>query len=49
MSRIAVLIVAAGKGERAGRATPKQYELLAGRPMLAPDGGGLRRTGRSRW
>ena len=34
MSRIAVLIVAAGKGERAGRATPKQYEQLAGRPML---------------
>src|SRR5580658_3421774 len=34
MSRTAVLIVAAGKGERTGRALPKQYESLAGRPML---------------
>ena len=34
MPRIAVLIVAAGKGERAGRAGPKQYEPLAGQPML---------------
>jgi 2-C-methyl-D-erythritol 4-phosphate cytidylyltransferase / 2-C-methyl-D-erythritol 2,4-cyclodiphosphate synthase len=34
MSRIAVLIVAAGKGERTGRAGPKQYESLAGQPML---------------
>ena len=34
MSRIAILIVAAGKGERTGRAGPKQYEPLAGRPML---------------
>jgi len=34
MSRIAILIVAAGKGERTGRAGPKQYEFLAGRPML---------------
>ncbi len=34
MPRIAVLIVAAGKGERAGRAGPKQYEPLAGRAML---------------
>ena len=34
MSRTAILIVAAGKGERAGRAGPKQYEPLAGRPML---------------
>ena len=34
MSRIAVLIVAAGKGERSGRARPKQYEALAGKPML---------------
>ena len=34
MSRIAVLIVAAGKGERTGRAGPKQYELLGGLPML---------------
>jgi 2-C-methyl-D-erythritol 4-phosphate cytidylyltransferase/2-C-methyl-D-erythritol 2,4-cyclodiphosphate synthase len=34
MSRIAVLIVAAGKGTRAGTGLPKQYERLAGRPML---------------
>jgi 2-C-methyl-D-erythritol 4-phosphate cytidylyltransferase/2-C-methyl-D-erythritol 2,4-cyclodiphosphate synthase len=34
MSRIAVLIVAAGKGERAGTALPKQYERLAGKVML---------------
>jgi len=34
MPRIAVLIVAAGKGERAGTGLPKQYEPLAGRPML---------------
>ncbi len=35
MSRTAILIVAAGKGERAGRAKPKQYEALDGIPMLA--------------
>lgn len=34
MPRLAVLIVAAGKGERAGTSLPKQYERLAGRPML---------------
>jgi 2-C-methyl-D-erythritol 4-phosphate cytidylyltransferase/2-C-methyl-D-erythritol 2,4-cyclodiphosphate synthase len=34
MSRIAVLIVAAGKGERAGLGLPKQYERLSGQPML---------------
>lgn len=34
MSRIAVLIVAAGRGERTGRAGPKQYEPLGNRPML---------------
>jgi 2-C-methyl-D-erythritol 4-phosphate cytidylyltransferase/2-C-methyl-D-erythritol 2,4-cyclodiphosphate synthase len=34
MSRIAVLIVAAGKGERAGTSLPKQYEKLGGRPLL---------------
>jgi 2-C-methyl-D-erythritol 4-phosphate cytidylyltransferase/2-C-methyl-D-erythritol 2,4-cyclodiphosphate synthase len=34
MSRVAVLIVAAGKGERAGRGGPKQYEPLLGKPML---------------
>jgi 2-C-methyl-D-erythritol 4-phosphate cytidylyltransferase/2-C-methyl-D-erythritol 2,4-cyclodiphosphate synthase len=34
MPRIAVLIVAAGKGARAGTDLPKQYERLAGKPML---------------
>jgi 2-C-methyl-D-erythritol 4-phosphate cytidylyltransferase/2-C-methyl-D-erythritol 2,4-cyclodiphosphate synthase len=34
MPRIAILIVAAGKGERAGGAVPKQYAPLLGRPML---------------
>jgi 2-C-methyl-D-erythritol 4-phosphate cytidylyltransferase/2-C-methyl-D-erythritol 2,4-cyclodiphosphate synthase len=34
MPRIAVLIVAAGKGERAGLGLPKQYEQLGGQPML---------------
>ncbi|HEY4076081.1 MAG TPA: bifunctional 2-C-methyl-D-erythritol 4-phosphate cytidylyltransferase/2-C-methyl-D-erythritol 2,4-cyclodiphosphate synthase [Rhizomicrobium sp.] len=34
MPRLAVLIVAAGKGERAGLGIPKQYEKLAGKPML---------------
>lgn len=34
MSRIAILIVAAGKGERTGRAGPKQYEPLLGLSML---------------
>jgi 2-C-methyl-D-erythritol 4-phosphate cytidylyltransferase/2-C-methyl-D-erythritol 2,4-cyclodiphosphate synthase len=34
MANTAVLIVAAGKGERAGRAGPKQYESLAGLPLL---------------
>ena len=34
MSHVAVLIVAAGKGARFGRARPKQYELLRGKPLL---------------
>jgi 2-C-methyl-D-erythritol 4-phosphate cytidylyltransferase/2-C-methyl-D-erythritol 2,4-cyclodiphosphate synthase len=34
MPRIAALIVAAGKGERAGGGTPKQYRAIGGRPML---------------
>jgi 2-C-methyl-D-erythritol 4-phosphate cytidylyltransferase/2-C-methyl-D-erythritol 2,4-cyclodiphosphate synthase len=34
LARIAVLIVAAGKGARAGTELPKQYERLAGKPML---------------
>ena len=35
MLKIAVLIVAAGKGERTGREKPKQYEWLAGKSLLA--------------
>jgi 2-C-methyl-D-erythritol 4-phosphate cytidylyltransferase/2-C-methyl-D-erythritol 2,4-cyclodiphosphate synthase len=34
MPKTAILIVAAGKGERAGTGLPKQYESLAGQPML---------------
>jgi 2-C-methyl-D-erythritol 4-phosphate cytidylyltransferase / 2-C-methyl-D-erythritol 2,4-cyclodiphosphate synthase len=34
MSRIAALIVAAGRGERAGGDLPKQFRVLAGIPML---------------
>ncbi len=34
MPRLAVLIVAAGKGERSGLGLPKQYEKLAGKAML---------------
>ncbi len=34
LAKIAVLIVAAGKGVRAGTELPKQYERLAGKPML---------------
>src|SRR5579863_4799929 len=34
MARTAVLIVAAGKGLRAATGLPKQYEPLAGKPML---------------
>src|SRR3954470_19001980 len=32
--RIAVLIVAAGRGERFGAGLPKQYAFLGGRPVL---------------
>ncbi|HEX3755756.1 MAG TPA: bifunctional 2-C-methyl-D-erythritol 4-phosphate cytidylyltransferase/2-C-methyl-D-erythritol 2,4-cyclodiphosphate synthase [Rhizomicrobium sp.] len=34
MPRIITLIVAAGRGERSGLGRPKQYEILAGKPML---------------
>lgn len=34
MSGVAVLVVAAGSGERAGGAIPKQYRSLLGKPML---------------
>ena len=33
--KIAAIIVAAGKGERAGTSLPKQYVALAGKPVLA--------------
>lgn len=35
MNDTAVVIVAAGKGERAGGGLPKQYRPVAGRPLLA--------------
>lgn len=35
MPRVAALIVAAGRGERAAGAIPKQYRPLAGKPALA--------------
>ncbi|MBN34127.1 MAG: bifunctional 2-C-methyl-D-erythritol 4-phosphate cytidylyltransferase/2-C-methyl-D-erythritol 2,4-cyclodiphosphate synthase [Rhodospirillaceae bacterium] len=35
MSKIAVVVVAAGKGERAGGDLPKQYRPVAGRSLLA--------------
>src|SRR5436190_6041421 len=34
MSGVAVLVVAAGKGERAGGTVPKQYAALLGKPIL---------------
>ncbi len=34
-SAVAVIIVAAGKGVRAGSEVPKQYRLLGGKPVLA--------------
>jgi 2-C-methyl-D-erythritol 4-phosphate cytidylyltransferase/2-C-methyl-D-erythritol 2,4-cyclodiphosphate synthase len=32
---LAILVVAAGRGSRAGEGLPKQYRLLAGRPLLS--------------
>ena len=34
-SELAILVVAAGRGSRAGAGLPKQYRSLAGRPILA--------------
>lgn len=34
MTRVAALIVAAGRGARAGAGEPKQYRMLGGEPML---------------
>ena len=33
-SELAIIVVAAGRGSRAGGGTPKQYRSLAGRPLL---------------
>jgi 2-C-methyl-D-erythritol 4-phosphate cytidylyltransferase/2-C-methyl-D-erythritol 2,4-cyclodiphosphate synthase len=41
MSRIAALIVAAGKGERAGGAVPKQFQSLLGQSVLRRSVGAL--------
>src|SRR6185295_18090570 len=34
MTETVALIVAAGRGERAGGSVPKQYRLLSGKPVL---------------
>jgi 2-C-methyl-D-erythritol 4-phosphate cytidylyltransferase/2-C-methyl-D-erythritol 2,4-cyclodiphosphate synthase len=36
MSKVAALVVAAGRGLRVGGARPKQYRLLAGEPVIRP-------------
>lgn len=35
MNRVVALIVAAGKGERAGGGVPKQFRMIAGKPLVA--------------
>ena len=35
MQRTHVLVVAAGRGSRAGQGLPKQYRTIGGRPVLA--------------
>jgi len=35
VNRVVALIVAAGKGERAGGGVPKQFRVLAGKPLVA--------------
>ena len=44
-SETAALVVAAGSGSRAGGDVPKQYRILAGRPLLAHALEALRRAG----
>lgn len=36
MSKVAAVVVAAGRGFRAGAAMPKQYRMLAGEPVIRP-------------
>src|SRR4029077_102280 len=43
-SQLAILVVAAGRGSRAGGGIPKQYRSLAGRPLLARTLGALMRA-----
>src|ERR1700719_3259415 len=43
-SEVAILVVAAGRGARAGGTIPKQYKNLAGRPLLAHTLGALMRA-----
>ncbi|HEX8447803.1 MAG TPA: 2-C-methyl-D-erythritol 4-phosphate cytidylyltransferase, partial [Sphingomonas sp.] len=43
MTHIVAIIVAAGTGSRAGGALPKQFAMLAGRPMLVHAYDALRR------
>src|SRR5919108_6590664 len=43
-SELAILVVAAGRGTRAGEGIPKQYRTLAGRPLLAHTLGALLRA-----
>src|ERR1700730_9383256 len=43
-SELAVLVVAGGRGSRAGEGIPKQYRSLAGRPLLARTLGALMRA-----
>jgi 2-C-methyl-D-erythritol 4-phosphate cytidylyltransferase / 2-C-methyl-D-erythritol 2,4-cyclodiphosphate synthase len=43
-SELAILVVAAGRGSRAGGGVPKQYRSLAGRPLLARTLGALIRA-----
>ncbi len=45
---IAAVIVAAGRGRRAGAGLPKQWRMLAGHPVLAWTLAAFRRTGLSR-
>jgi 2-C-methyl-D-erythritol 4-phosphate cytidylyltransferase / 2-C-methyl-D-erythritol 2,4-cyclodiphosphate synthase len=46
----AAVIVAAGRGSRAGGETPKQWQMLAGRPVLAHTLDAFRgRVGRLWW